>query len=208
MELKEFTPAQAAAVTGLSLAAVHKAIDTRLVRPRIAKARGNVRRFLNKEHLIYLQLEAEGLRLLPLPTRREVAGRIQREPDIDRVAVGGGDALRVEVKHARRKIANELQRLAKAEGMAISNPEIMGGTPVFRGTRIPIQLVADMLAQGASEDEILQGYPSLTKDRIELAPVYVQAFPRRGRPARRPWAGQRPTRTSTYRLGRRHPRVA
>ena len=208
MELKEFTPAQAAAVTGLSLAAVHKAIDTRLVRPRIAKARGNVRRFLNKEHLIYLQLEAEGLRLLPLPTRREVAGRIQREPDVDRVAVGGGDALRVEVKHARRKVVIELQRLAKAEGMADSNPEIMGGTPVFRGTRIPIQLVADMLAQGASEDEILQGYPSLTKDRIELAPVYVQAFPRRGRPTRRPWAGQRPTRSTTYRLGQGHPRVA
>jgi uncharacterized protein (DUF433 family) len=39
--------------------------------------------------------------------------------------------------------------------MVVSNPEIMGGTPVIRGTRIPVQLVAEMRKQGTSVEEIL-----------------------------------------------------
>ncbi|HMD48700.1 MAG TPA: hypothetical protein VKG79_06370, partial [Bryobacteraceae bacterium] len=93
-----YTPAQAAAVTGLPLAAVHKAIDTRLIRPRSKRTGGTVRRLLTKEQLIYLQLEAEGLRLLPVGTRREIAGAIQRSPKTDVLAVGNGTALFVEFK--------------------------------------------------------------------------------------------------------------
>jgi uncharacterized protein (DUF433 family) len=84
------------------------------------------------------------------------------------------------------------ERLRKAQRMAISDPEIMGGTPVYRGTRVPVDMVAAMLAQGASTQEILEDYPSLKQEQVELAPLYVAAFPRRGRPTRRPWAKQKP----------------
>jgi uncharacterized protein (DUF433 family) len=47
----------------------------------------------------------------------------------------------------------------------------MRGTPVFKGTRIPVDLVADMLAQGASAEEILEGYPTLSKEKIAIAPA-------------------------------------
>ena len=63
----------------------------------------------------------------------------------------------------------------------------MRGTPVFKGTRIPVDLVADMRAQGATAEEILEGYPTLNKEMIGVAPLYMRAFPRRGRPGRRPW---------------------
>ena len=84
--------------------------------------------------------------------------------------------------------------------MAESDPEVMGGTAVYKGTRIPVRLVADMLAQGASVEEILDGYPSLTREKIELATIYVTAFPRKGRPAIRPWARREPRRTTRQRL--------
>jgi uncharacterized protein (DUF433 family) len=48
------------------------------------------------------------------------------------------------------------QRIARLRQLATSDPEIMRGTPVFKGTRIPADLVADLLAQGATADEILQ----------------------------------------------------
>jgi hypothetical protein len=64
--------------------------------------------------------------------------------------------------------------------------------PVFKGTRIPVDLVADMLSQGATAREIPEGYPSLNGQRIAIAPLYMQAFPRRGRPSRRPWQGKQP----------------
>src|SRR5713226_843789 len=90
-----YTPAQAAVVTGLPLAAVHKAIDGGLIRPRTAAPGATVRRLLTKEQVIFLQLEAEGLRLLPLGTRREIAEMIQQSPKKDRLPVGDGTALRI-----------------------------------------------------------------------------------------------------------------
>ena len=183
-----YTPAQAAALTGLPLAAVHKAIDSRLIRPRAAHSRATVRRLLTKEQLIYLQLEAEGLRLLPLSARREIADLLQQAPKTDQFPLG--TALRVEIKPARRKVESQLKQLARMEAMVVSNPDIMRGTPVFKGTRIPVDLVADMLAQGATPDEILDGYPTLDEEKIGIAPLYMRAFPRRGRPSRRPWQGK------------------
>lgn len=182
-----YTPAQASAITGLPLVAVHKAIDSRLIRPRSARSGATVRRLLSKEHLIYLQLEAEGLRLLPVGTRREIADSIQRSPMTDVLAVGNGKALFVEFKAARRKVESQLKQLAHIEEMVVSDSEIMRGTPVFKGTRIPVDLVADMLSQGATAEEILEGYPTLNKEKIAIAPLYMRAFPRRGRPSRRAW---------------------
>src|SRR5579864_6970158 len=114
-----YTPAQAAAMTGLPLAAVHKAIDTRLIRPRSERSGSTLRRLLTKEQLIYLQLEAEGLRLLPVGTRREIAASIQRSPKADKLSVANGTALLVEIGAARRKVESQLKRLARIEEMVI-----------------------------------------------------------------------------------------
>jgi uncharacterized protein (DUF433 family) len=117
---------------------------------------------------------------------------LQRSPKLDRLPVGDGTALRIEIKPARRKVEIQLKQLARMQDMVVSNPEIMRGTPVFKGTRIPVDLVADMLAQGATADEILEGYSTLDREKISIAPLYMRAFPRRGRPSRRPWQGKRP----------------
>lgn len=186
-----YTPAQAAALTGLPLAAVHKAIDSRLIRPRATRSGATVRRLLTKGQLVFLQLEAEGLRLLPLGTRREIARLLRHAPETDQLPVGDGTALRIEIKPARRKVESQLKQLARVEQMVVCNPDTMRGTPVFKGTRIPVDLVADMLAQGATADEILEGYPTLNKEKISIAPLYMRAFPRRGRPSHRPWQGKK-----------------
>src|SRR5690349_22849714 len=112
-----YTPAQAAAITGLPLAAVHKAIDSRLIRPHATRSGATVRRLLTKEQLIYLQLEAEGLRLLPVGTRRRIAESIQQSPRADLMAVGNGTVLFVECKAARGKVEEKLRQLARWEEM-------------------------------------------------------------------------------------------
>ena len=45
---------------------------------------------------------------------------------------------------------------------------------MFKGTRIPVDLVADMLAQGATAEEILEGYPTLNAEMISLAPLCMR----------------------------------
>jgi uncharacterized protein (DUF433 family) len=147
---------------------------------------------LSREQVLYLRLEAEGVRLLPMAARRAIAKKIESSPEIDTVILAEGPALIIQVKSVRLELDQDLRRLQRAENMIVSDPEIMRGTPVYRGTRIPVELIADMLIQGAKPEEILEGYPALDKERVELAPLYVHAFPRHGRPASRPWAKRKP----------------
>lgn len=46
------------------------------------------------------------------------------------------------------------------------NPEVMGGTPVFAGTRVPVQTLLDYLEAGDSIDEFLEGFPSMTREQV------------------------------------------
>jgi len=45
-------------------------------------------------------------------------------------------------------------------------PEVMGGTPVFVGTRVPVQTLMDYLEAGESIDDFLKGFPSVTRDQV------------------------------------------
>jgi uncharacterized protein (DUF433 family) len=46
------------------------------------------------------------------------------------------------------------------------NAEIMGGAPVFRGTRVPVQTLLDYLEAGDSIDEFLKGFPSVSREQV------------------------------------------
>jgi uncharacterized protein (DUF433 family) len=46
------------------------------------------------------------------------------------------------------------------------NPDVMGGTPVFAGTRVPVQTLLDYLEAGGSIDEFLEGFPSVTREQV------------------------------------------
>jgi uncharacterized protein (DUF433 family) len=76
--------------------------------------------------------------------------------------------------------------------MVQTDPAIMGGTPVFRATRIPVYSVADMIEQGTPIVEILEGYPSLTRKMVEYAHIYATTHPRPGPPPIQPWSGTKP----------------
>ena len=53
------------------------------------------------------------------------------------------------------------------------DPNVCHGKPCIKGTRIWVSLIVDNLAAGATEDEILEGYPSLTRDDIKVALAYA-----------------------------------
>jgi uncharacterized protein (DUF433 family) len=46
------------------------------------------------------------------------------------------------------------------------DPEVMGGTPVFFGTRVPVQTLLDYLEAGESINDFLEGFPSVTKKQV------------------------------------------
>jgi uncharacterized protein (DUF433 family) len=53
------------------------------------------------------------------------------------------------------------------------NPGVMLGKPVIRGTRIPVELLLRKLAEGASEADLLEAYPRLTRADIQAAIGYA-----------------------------------
>ncbi len=53
------------------------------------------------------------------------------------------------------------------------NPAVMLGKPVIRGTRIPVELILRKLGEGATEADLLDAYPRLTKLDIQAALAYA-----------------------------------
>ncbi|GET40464.1 protein of unknown function DUF433 [Microseira wollei NIES-4236] len=56
--------------------------------------------------------------------------------------------------------------MSKNFPMISTSSEIMGGTPVFIGTRVPVQTLFDYLEAGESIDDFLEGFPTVTKDQV------------------------------------------
>lgn len=48
-----------------------------------------------------------------------------------------------------------------------ANPEILGGKPIIRGTRISVAFILEAMASGMTEDEILEDYPHLEREDIQ-----------------------------------------
>lgn len=59
-------------------------------------------------------------------------------------------------------------------GLIESNPAVLLGKPVIKGTRISVELVLERLSAGDSEDSILESYPHLTKKQIRAALAYAK----------------------------------
>ena len=53
------------------------------------------------------------------------------------------------------------------------NPDVMLGKPVIKGTRVPVELIVRKLGEGASVEDLLDGYPNLKKEDIQAALTYA-----------------------------------
>lgn len=71
-------------------------------------------------------------------------------------------------KISKRGIGLLSSRLMKPEdlkGVVHSDPDIMGGTPVFVGTRVPLQNLIDYLEGGESVEDFLEAFPTVTREQ-------------------------------------------
>jgi uncharacterized protein (DUF433 family) len=174
-----YTPAEAAAISDIGVKAVHNSIDKKIVQT----ASDTAPRLLTADDLLRLKLWYGVGSALSAERRKRLFKELAEKPSAK--TIKADDLLIVDLAEARRQIAAKVRDLDEAEADVHSvkgkYTAIMGGQPVFKGTRIPVRLVAAMLEQGADEDEILEGYPSLTRRRLQLARIWVAAHPSRGR---------------------------
>jgi uncharacterized protein (DUF433 family) len=53
-----------------------------------------------------------------------------------------------------------------SQAVICRSPDVMGGTPVFSGTRVPVQTLLDYLETGDTIDEFLLGFPSVRREQV------------------------------------------
>jgi uncharacterized protein (DUF433 family) len=190
-----FTTTEAAVLTGLPLKAVNNTIDKKTVSAVAGKEGG---RLLDARALVSLAIERRLADRVAPELRRQVFEALAEAPR-NVVSLEGG-LLKIDLREPRRELATSLRQLRRAKHLVVSDPEIMGGDPVFRGTRLPVHMVAGLLAKGSTQAELLEAYPRLTDEMIRVAPIYAAAYPLRGRPRNQPWRDQKPVRRTRRRL--------
>ena len=191
-----YTPAEAAAVSGLTLRAVNNVIDKRIVEVAkpLASGKRSVRRYLTGSHLLCLRLEHGLAGRLPVDRRQGLFREVAAHPEAKMLKAD--DLLFVDIDAARRDVTARMRDLDEAERLIHSDKETLGGEPVFKGTRIPVYSIAAMLEAGAEVDDLLSGYPKLDAHMLALGRLWAAAHPRRGRPKRLADFGFKVTSTS------------
>lgn len=187
LKAQALTANEAAAASRIPLKQVHRIIDAGLLEGAVETRRGN--RLIDGLGLVALKLAYVTADVLTPAARRRAVLSVLKEPS----KPVRERAVTVEVDEIEAELQEGLQDLAEAKAMVATDPEIMGGTPCFAGTRIPVHDIADMVANGDTPAAITKAYSMLDERRIRLAIIYIAAYPRRGRPKRAPaWRASAP----------------
>lgn len=192
------TPAEAAVLAGVTVRDINRVIDERILPTGLYRMAGGRRLRVTACPLIGFYFHAAnaltaeerailirrvGERLIDAVAGKSVARqRKGRSRSIDWTV--HDRFLTVDLSEFAAGVHGRQAKLASARDIVVQDAEILSGTPVIRGTRIPIYDVAASVANGFPPSRIRSAYPGLTDELIELAAIYAEAHPPRGRPPR------------------------
>ena len=183
---KIYSPQETAAISGAPLAVIQKAITKRKIP---AQAIGPTkRRRLDETALLAFAL----IETLPpeLHLTSDAAYRLLRGMPSESRGGGTltiGKLVKIDTTRALAAARRRLALYDRARKIIVSDPEIMGGMPTIRGTRITAQSILGRLENGDSIESVLDDYPYLDRASVEAAALYAKANPPRGRPTGKLW---------------------
>jgi uncharacterized protein (DUF433 family) len=82
----------------------------------------------------------------------------------------------VSAKPGSRLITAEIKKMVSSKDVIIRDPDVLGGTPVFRGTRVPFQSLLDYLEGGQTLGEFLEDFPTVTREAAVRALEHAKAL--------------------------------
>ena len=131
------------------------------------------------------------LRDLPVARKRYLWSLVNRsrlisEDRLVEIRLTEGITLDLECMAGSRTRLAHAYRVAR-DAHLISDEEIMGGTPVIRGTRLTVYSVLGRLEGGDTIGNVMADYPDVPEAAFTAAATYARTHPLRGRPSGRPW---------------------
>lgn len=194
---REYTPQEAAVLSGAKLGAVQKAITSKAIRARVKRGR----RLLKEDGVYALAIATSVPASWRIPFDH-LNGAVCAALSDSRAGPVALDERGVWTFDADKVIGDVRARVrlydrARSE-LITSNPNVLGGTPAIRDTRLSVYAIAGRLEAGETVDELRAEYPYVTREQIEAAQIYANANPLRGRPVAQAWkrTGRKPTRSS------------
>jgi len=186
-----FSPAEVGAVARIPLKAVYKVIEQRLPAGFVIRRRRQS--LLTRLGALCVVIDREIPKDVPVAVRKEVYAQIKNatRPRAVKSRRGILDYV-VHVKPAADKMAADLAKYRKAMSLIVEDPDIQGGAATFKGTRILVQQVAELISHGTTEAELREDHPRLTREMMAAAKIYAKSHPRRGRPRKPSWRKDRP----------------
>jgi uncharacterized protein (DUF433 family) len=178
---RDYSTAEAAAITGVPLATANHYIGRELADLGIA-VWGDGKRTISYDGLVALRMAWDYPRSMAPSSRVELIKKALRAPRKKHIVMEKGKVI-VRVDNSRHVVADGLRRLRQAEALVSVDPKTLGGDPCVKGTRIPVHTIAD-LEHAAAPGSAKLAYPKLSNAQIKLASLYARAHPRRGRPKR------------------------
>lgn len=169
------TATEVAALTGLDERAIRKDLEHGIVQA------GSPPRFTEVALVYFRACATFALRLGAQDRRRlhtAIAGGLARGLAV--LDLGHGWTL--DLAAVAGDVRERAARFEAWRHSLVSREDVLGGEPVFPGSRLAVRHVGEMLQRGAEPAEVLEDYPELAPDDLEFARLYVAAYPRLGRP--------------------------
>ena len=180
-----FTPAEAAVIAGVSLRDVHRMIDEHILPAGLFSAADS--RSFKSHACVFISFYFGADDRLTAEERQRTIALASKMADWTKTKkLVQDEFLTIDFASFAKGVEDRMGQLRAASALVVSDPEILSGTPVFRGTRVPVYDVAASVAAGIPMERILASYPSLKREQVELAALYAEANPQRGRPRQRP----------------------
>ncbi|MGH9342199.1 MAG: DUF433 domain-containing protein [Terriglobia bacterium] len=183
--IDSLTPTEAAVVSGVSVRDVHRVIDEHIL-PESFYDTQEARAFKSHACVFIAFYFGAADRLTSEERQRAItlASRYSSNPNSP-MRIVQDEFLTIDLAPFLKSVDERLLRLNAARAQVSVDDEILSGTPVIKGTRVPIYDVAASVAAGIPMERILSSYPSLKREQVELAALFAEANPQRGRPRQR-----------------------
>jgi uncharacterized protein (DUF433 family) len=179
------TPTEAAVVSGVSVRDVHRVIDEHIL-PESFYDTQEARLFKSHACVFIAFYFGAADRLTSEERQRAITLASRNSSDVkSRTRTIQDEFLTIDLAPFWKGVDERMVRLNAARAQVVEDNEILSGTPVIRGTRVPVYDVAASVAAGIPMERILSSYPSLNREQVELAALFAEANPQRGRPRQR-----------------------
>ncbi|MBN9505365.1 MAG: DUF433 domain-containing protein [Altererythrobacter sp.] len=174
----QFTAAEAAFVLREPVRAVKKSLDLGPVRPVLLRRQGGSVRAIEWRDLFYLYAVRALRDELTPKARGEFYEALQQTPIERRDEVSFG-RFRVSVRDLVEEVE---QRTSDLAALAEKVEFRADGEPLLKGAEVEVYRIAALLDGGASIEQVLEDYPSLSREHVATARAYADAYPKAGRP--------------------------